>query len=113
MSHYQSQRFTFTIRLSGILAMALAVVWSATAQAQSAPTPEWTQTSLTGPVKRLYTPASGALFARTNDGLVRSDDGGTRWLAVSLPVAAPVPGMPAGWTRAIVVDPTNHAIIYA
>ena len=72
----------------------------------------WTQTSLAVPARKLYTPASGALFARTAAGLVRSDDGGTSWLAVSLPTAAPVPGMPAGWTRAVVVDPTNHAVMY-
>ena len=101
------------IRLSGALALAIAALWAvAVALAQESPDVPWTQTALTVPTKKLYMTASGALFARTADGLMRSDDGGATWSAVGLPAAAPVPGMPAGWTRAIVVDPTNHAIIY-
>ncbi len=113
MSRNQSKLIAVTIRLSSALAMAVAVLWTAAVgMAQEHVEVSWAQTSLAVPVRKLYTPASGALFARTAAGLVRSDDGGTSWLAVSLPTAAPVPGMPAGWTRAVVVDPTNHAVMY-
>src|SRR5688572_16684350 len=113
MSRNLSRRTTFSIRLSSILAMAVAVLWTAAVgMAQERVEFSWTQTGLAVPARKLYAPASGALFARTAAGLERSDDGGTSWLAVSLPMAAPVPGMPAGWSRAVVVDPTNHAVVY-
>lgn len=68
--------------------------------------PTWTQTSLTEPTSQLFTPTSGALFARTASGLARSDDAGQSWRAVNLP-AAPVAGK-----HSVLVDPTNHTTIY-
>src|SRR5262249_3262339 len=56
------------------------------------------------PVLELFTPASGAFFARTQDALQRSDDGGVSWATVALP--GPLGG-------AVTVDPTNHTTIYA
>jgi len=109
-----SPRSLLMIRLGVAVAVVLgalgALPGASRASAQAAPATasavQWSQTSLTEPIKRLYTPASGAFFAQTAAGLARSDDGGTTWHTVSLP-AAPVdrPG-------AIVVDLTNHATIY-
>ena len=69
-------------------------------------------------VVRLYTPASGALFALrsapyiaspTSETLVRSDDGGTTWRNVDLP-----PGpMGKDERRVVEVDPLNHMVVYA
>jgi len=113
MSRNQYALITSAIRTSAALAMAVSVLWTAAgAQAQDAPAASWIQTGLTTPARKLYAPSSGALFARTADGLMRSDDAASTWTAVSLPQVAPVPGMPAGWTRAVVVDPTSHAVIY-
>ena len=70
--------------------------------AHAAAAPDWEPTGLGEPVLELYTPASGLLFARTRDGLSRSDDAGATWTAVSLP---PSP-------RAVAVDPTDHTTLY-
>lgn len=64
---------------------------------------DWEATPLSAPVLALFTPASGAFFARTDTGAMRSDDGGDTWRPVPLP-----PG-----TRLAAVDPTNHAVLYA
>jgi photosystem II stability/assembly factor-like uncharacterized protein len=61
-------------------------------------------------VWRLHTPSSGAFFARTRQGLDRSDDGGVSWHPVQLPPLAakePLDG------DAVVVDPTNHDVIFS
>ena len=114
MSRHNPQSFSSVIWLGCALLTVLSLLGTTIVQAQSGTESgvTWSPTSLTGPVKRLYTPASGALFARTANGLMRSDDGGTSWSPVSLPAAAPVPGMPPGWTRAFVVDPVDHTRIY-
>jgi photosystem II stability/assembly factor-like uncharacterized protein len=113
MSPPNAPRAMLAARLGSVLVVMLAV-FSTTfvTVAQDTFDISWTQTSLNVSARRLYTPASGALFARTTDGLMRSDDGGVTWSPVRLPAAAPVPGMPAGWTRAFVVDPTDHTRIY-
>lgn len=84
-----------------LLAVALAVASILPAGAQEFPA--WQPTGLARPTWRLFTPASGAFFAHTADGLLRSDDGGGAWSAVNVP---------AGFKRGV-VDPTNHAVIYA
>ena len=98
-------------RLASVLLLVSAIVTATImpALAQAAPeaaAPTWTQTTLTEPVLRLFTPSSGALFARTATSLHRSDDAGQSWRAVSLPAT------PDQDADGIVVDPTNHATIY-
>lgn len=100
------------IRLAIALTALAGVVGASMAGAQEGPAVEWTQTSLTGPVRKLYTPASGALFARTDTGLARSDDAGATWSPVALPTTTRLLGTP-GYTRAMLVDPTHHQAIYA
>jgi hypothetical protein len=70
---------------------------------EAAAEPAWELAALSGPVQRLFTPASGAFFATTKVGLFRSDDGGTSWAAVSLPPD----------TYAVVPDPLDHTTLYA
>src|SRR5215208_5683664 len=80
------------------------------ARTQAALTADWEPTGLGGRVLQLFTPASGAFFALSEEGLFRSDDAGTTWAPVSLP---PLPAdVPVARTR-IAVDPTDHAILYA
>ena len=62
-----------------------------------------------GPVEKLFTPASGPLFAQAGLDLYRSDDGGTAWSTVMLP---PAPGGSAA-RRQILVNPSSHQQIYA
>ncbi|MCC7371541.1 MAG: hypothetical protein IT306_24185 [Chloroflexi bacterium] len=63
------------------------------------------------PAVRLFAPTSGALLARTVSGLLRSDDGGMTWRAVSLP---PQTQRPSAIERAnAIVDPTNHDVMFA
>jgi hypothetical protein len=57
-------------------------------------------------VKRLYAPASGALFAATDKVLFRSDDAGSSWRLVEVPPSH-------HQQRAFEVDPTDHRVIYA
>jgi len=96
----------------GTLLVILAVVLGpSSASAQEGLLVEWTQTTLSDPVRRLYTPSSGALFARTNTGLMRSDDAGETWRDVPIP-ATPVRAPDGKVPEGIVVDPTNHATIY-
>jgi photosystem II stability/assembly factor-like uncharacterized protein len=79
--------------------------------------PDW---ELLGPgeaVLQLYTPASGAFFARTGTALLRSDDAGASWQPVNLPPTVP-PNLPSptpapeSVRRAFAVDPTDHSIIF-
>jgi hypothetical protein len=100
------------LRVGGVVALVLGLLGASVALAQDAPAGDWAQTGLTAPVSRLYAPASGALLARTADGLMRSDDAGATWSAVSLPEAALPPATPATNPARIVVDPKSHATIY-
>lgn len=89
-------------RLAVVLALLLAGLPGA-ARAQNPP--DWVLTGLTDTtVGTLFGPASGAFFAGTEGGLVRSNDGGQTWA-------------PAITTRpdltGIAVDPNNHAVVYA
>lgn len=68
---------------------------------------DWQPTGLAEPVRELYTPASGALFARTASGLQRSNDGGATWAEVALPPQAPTQSAPE-----LMVDPIDHTTIY-
>ena len=63
--------------------------------------PDWTDTALTSPATRLFTPTSGALLALTSDGMMRSDDAGDTWYQVG------------GAENVVYVDPTNHDTLYA
>ena len=60
--------------------------------------PDWVGTPITDPVKQLFAPTSGALFAGMSSGpLQRSDDGGSTWRSVDLGPA----------TAIATVDPTD------
>jgi hypothetical protein len=76
---------------------------SAAPRLEAASQADWAPTGLSGPVRDVVSFADGALFARTNDALLRSEDGGTSWIPVSLP------GSPAQTA----VDPVDHRILYA
>jgi photosystem II stability/assembly factor-like uncharacterized protein len=65
----------------------------------------WAPVGPSAEIRRLFAPASGALFAASASALFRSDDGGTTWQTVELPVTTRK-------QRAITVDPTNHRTIY-
>jgi len=67
------------------------------------PASDWEATALTEPVRALFTPASGAFFARTDRAAMRSDDGGDTWYAVPLPADS----------RLVAVDPTNQTVLFA
>jgi hypothetical protein len=67
-------------------------------------TPDWMGTPITDPVKQLFAPTSGALFAGMSSGaLERSDDGGSTWRSIDLGPA----------TAIATVDPTDHTILFA
>jgi photosystem II stability/assembly factor-like uncharacterized protein len=72
-------------------------------RAQAAADADWVPAGLSGPVRELFAPADGTLLARTTDGLLRSDDGGTSWASVALPSS---PGR-------VDVDPTASTLLYA
>lgn len=69
---------------------------------------DWEPTGLAEPILELFTPATGAFFARTTGDLSRSEDGGATWSMVMLPTAEPDP---RAWT--VTVDPTDHTVLYA
>jgi len=75
------------------------------------PGADWQLTGLTGPVLQLFTPSSGAFFARTGTELFRSDDGGATWRPVPLP--APPDGGRGSTRQWATVDPTDHSVLYA
>ena len=61
---------------------------------------DWTDTPVTSPTSRLFTPSSGALLASTSDGLMRSDDAGDTWYQVNSSESV------------VYVDPTNQDTLY-
>ncbi len=77
--------------------------------AQEAPAWDWEPTGLGESASELFTPASGAFFAKTASGLSRSDDGGVTWASVALP-----PGFPGRrWGGVgVAVDPSDHTTLY-
>jgi photosystem II stability/assembly factor-like uncharacterized protein len=103
-----------------LIALVLAATIVSAEPARGAPASAWEPTGLSAPVNRLFAPASGALLAAGDAGLLRSDDGGTSWRDVPLPpgadlsVAVGQSYRPAhvGPGR-LAVDPTNHDVIYA
>jgi photosystem II stability/assembly factor-like uncharacterized protein len=99
--------------LTAILATLFVIGGPPAARAQDAAEATWKMTALTDRANRLYTPASGALFAHTVTGLVRTEDAGDSWSAVTLPTAAPIEGMSPENPATIMVDPTDHTISYA
>src|SRR5437870_6436573 len=66
----------------------------------------WQTTGLTMPVTQLFAPSSGALLARDQQHLYRSDDAGVTWRGVQLPAR------PSFW-RPIAVAPTDHDVLFA
>jgi photosystem II stability/assembly factor-like uncharacterized protein len=91
--------------LPGLLLLTSAMPASA---ARGAEGPDWELLGLGEAALQLYTPTSGAFFARTASGLARSDDGGATWRSVDLP--------PRGrfQSRTVVaVDPADHTILFA
>jgi photosystem II stability/assembly factor-like uncharacterized protein len=91
----------------GALALLLATSTEGQVRAQQGGAAGWEPTGLASAVRGLFAPASGGLFARTEDGLLRSDDAGTTWAPVRLPPGAAPPG-----PRLAAVDPTNHRVWY-
>src|SRR5262245_16770572 len=102
-----STRSASAIRAVAAVATAVALLWTTTVLAQADPGVQWTQTGLATPAFELMTPTSGALFARTRDGLMRSNDAGDTWASVTLPAWQPDTPQ-GGYPGQIVVDPTNH-----
>ena len=94
--------------LVSTLALAVAVAVGPDAAAQGAGAADWEPTPLEGRVLQLFTPAGGAVFARTERGLFRSDDAGTSWAAVGLPEMEADPR-----ARQVEVDPTGGIALYA
>ena len=97
-----------TVILSILLVLGLLLSAAPGWGSAEALTADWQPTGLVEPVRQLYTPASGAFFARTASGLQRSDDGGATWAEVGLPPQAPNQPAPE-----LVVDPIDHTTIYA
>src|SRR6478672_5207410 len=94
-----------TIAITAARTLVLLVILAAPASllAQSAPVGDWEPTGLAAPAYRLHTPASGALYASAQPGLMRSDDGGAGWRPAGLP--------PDAWN--VTVDPVDQDILYA
>src|SRR4051794_14277240 len=66
----------------------------------------WEHLSVPGPVYRLFAPPSGALFAQTKDGLLRSMDAGASWESIPLPEREIRSGL-------LAVHPTEPQTIYS
>ena len=108
--HGKNQRWPGPRRsFSFVLVTALAVSLSLSSglQARANPYASWEQLAgVPGPVMRIFTPTSGALFAQTDRGLFRSDDGGDSWRPVALPDGV------LATTGSIVVEPRDHTTLY-
>src|SRR5262245_6753732 len=94
--------------VGALLALGLCLLVAPNPGVAKSPAADWQPTGLTEPVSQLYTPLSGAFFARTARGLQRSDDGGATWTVVALPPPAPNQTAPE-----LMVDPIDHSTIYA
>jgi photosystem II stability/assembly factor-like uncharacterized protein len=70
------------------------------------PASDWVPLGPSAPIRRIFAPASGALFAATANELLRSDDAGATWSQVSLPG-------PRREGAAVEVDPVDHRVVYA
>jgi photosystem II stability/assembly factor-like uncharacterized protein len=86
------------------LALALLPFGSNTIRAQE---PGWERTGLGEATRQLFTPAGGAFFALTAERLLRSDDAGATWQALSPPAQPGQRGL-----RAAVSD-ADQSLIYA
>src|SRR4051812_8305169 len=71
-------------RLVLLVGVVLAATCAVALSAHRAAAADWQPTGLGEPASMLFTPASGAFFAKTASGLSRSDDGGASWHAVPL-----------------------------
>jgi len=66
-------------------------------------TVDWEPIGLTLPVLQLYSPASGALLARTESALFQSDDAGSSWNSLPLPPS----------TLRVALSPADQTVLYA
>jgi photosystem II stability/assembly factor-like uncharacterized protein len=64
---------------------------------------DWKSTTLGGPVEKLFTTASGGLYAQSSSRVMASFDSGDSWRTLPPPPAAAI----------VAVDPANDAILYA
>jgi hypothetical protein len=84
-----------------VLPTALVSPPAASAQGTSG---RWQQIGPSEPVSRVFAPASGALFAQTRDGLLRSVDAGASWEPIPLPEQA---------GQLVAVHPADPQTVYA
>jgi photosystem II stability/assembly factor-like uncharacterized protein len=109
-------RHSIGARLATVLALATAtilLVGRPLGPIEAQAVDDWRLTPLIGRAIELYTPASGAFFARTESGLFRSNDAGASWAPVSLP---PPPGPSTNTPAtpgAVAITPTDHTVLYA
>lgn len=117
-------RFRSWLPLVITLVVALAVVLLPVQPPAAAPpafaadeASDWESIAVAGAVRRLYAPASGALFALTDSELYRSDDAGTTWQTIPLPPPRVKPSNPFSpprpSVRRVAVDSTDDAVLYA
>jgi hypothetical protein len=102
-------RNPITVR-SALLLSALVLMVSGVSGAHAAAIGDWEATGLSGRVFELFTPAAGALFAKTEQGLFRSDDAGSTWAPVPLP---PLPADVSLRFLHVAVDPTDQSVWYS
>ena len=92
------------IALGTAMLTAIGVGLGAVGRTQAAEPATWVALGPTEKrVDRLYTPTSGALFAKMEDGFFRSADDGRTWATIAGPVEAPV----------LSVSSVDHDLMYA
>jgi photosystem II stability/assembly factor-like uncharacterized protein len=89
-------------RFSAVLAI-LALVGADAPPLRAQEAVGWELTGLHEPVIQLFTPPSGAFFAQTAGGLLRSDDAGATWVPISLPAG----------TSSVAIDGSTPPALYA
>ena len=99
---------TAILLLASLRPVEAAETSAASAPVQDGAGADWEQIWADGPVNQLFTPASGALFARAGGLLFRSDDGGATWQSVHHP-PEPRSDRPIRMT----LDPANHTRLLA